>query len=350
MTRSMRVFIMCCISVFAAGLMMIPKAVSAETFNFTYSNFFPPSHIQSKLAESWCKEVNERTDGKVNITYYAGNTLTKAPQTYDAVVSQRADIGMSCILYTRGRFPLVDVINLPFGNPSGKFATAAFNELYDEFKPDEFSDTKVMYLHAHGPGLIHTKNKPVHTLAELEGMKIRSGGPVSEIVKALGATPVSMPMSETYQALQKGVVEGACYPEETNKGWKMAEVVDYTIACYDTAYSTGFYVVMNKDKWNSLPSDVQKTIEQINAEWAVKHGKAWDTSDYEGVRYTLSLGNSLIGIDKEEAAKWKKAVQPVFDKYLETTEKRGVPGEKALDFLNKMIDEYKQGNFESKYY
>ena len=349
MTRAMRMFAMFCVPVIAVCL-IAPASAFAKTYTFTYSNFFPPSHIQSKLAKAWCEEVEKRTDGKVKITYYAGSSLTKPSQTYDAVVNQSADIGMSCILYTRGRFPLMDVINLPFGNPSGKFATAAFNELYDELDPQGFSDTKVMYLHAHGPGLIHTKEKAVHSMEELAGMKIRSGGPVAEIVKALGATPVSMPMPETYQALQKGVVEGACYPEETNKGWKMAEVVDYTIACYDTAYSTGFYVVINKEKWNALPADAKKTIEQINAEWAQKHGKAWDTSDYEGVRYTLSLGNSIIGIDKDEAAKWKEAVQPVFDKYLKATEKRGVPGEKALDSLNRMVDQYNKGKFESKYY
>ncbi|MFO7753629.1 MAG: TRAP transporter substrate-binding protein [Desulfobacteraceae bacterium] len=349
MTRAMRLFVMCCLSMVAAGLVM-PASGFAETYEFTYSNFFPPSHIQSKLAKSWCEEVEKRTDGKVSITYYDGSSLTKPSQTYDAVVSQRADIGMSCILYTRGRFPLMDVINLPFGNPGGKFATAAFNELYDKFEPEEFSDTKVMYLHAHGPGLIHTKNKPVHSMEDLKGMKIRSGGPVADIVKALGANPVSMPMPDTYQALQKGVVEGACYPEETNKGWKMGEVIDYSIACYDTAYSTGFYVVMNKDKWNSLPADVKKTMEQVNAEWAEKHGKAWDTSDYEGIRYTLSLGNSIIGIEEDEAEKWKKAVKPVFDKYLKGTEKRGVPGKEALDYLNGMVEEYHKGKFESKYY
>ena len=349
MTRAMRMFAMFCVPLVAVCL-IIPASAFAKTYSFTYSNFFPPSHIQSKLAKSWCEEVQERTDGKVNITYYDGSSLTKPSQTYDAVVNQSVDIGMSCILYTRGRFPLLDVINLPFGNPSGKFATAAFNELYDEFSPEEFSDTKVMYLHAHGPGLIHTKEKAVHSMEDLKGMKIRSGGPVAEIVKALGATPVSMPMPETYQALQKGVVEGACYPEETNKGWKMAEVVDHTIACYDTAYSTGFYVVMNKDRWNALPADVRNTIEQINAEWAEKHGNAWDTSDYEGVRYTLTQGNSLIGIDEKEAEKWKEAVQPVFDKYLEATEERGVPGEKALESLNRMVEEYNKGKFESKYY
>jgi len=324
--------------------------VQAGGVNLTYSNFFPPGHIQSKLAESWCKEVEARTNGEVKISYFGGNTLVKAAQIYDGVVTGRTDIGMSCLLYTRGRFPLMDVINLPFGNPSGKFATAVFNELYNKFQPKELSDTKVLYLHAHGPGLIHTQKKNVTSMADLKGLKIRSTGSIAGMVKALGAIPVSMPMPEVYQALQKGVVQGAVFPEETNKGWKMGEVIDYSIACYPTAYSVGFFVVMNKDKWNALSQKAKDAIDAIDQEWAKKHGEAWDTSDYEGVQYSLTLGNSITGIAPEEANKWKAAVQPVFDEYLEQTKKRSLPGKAALDFLDKQLNLYHAGKFHSQYY
>ena len=341
------------LAVGAAFLAMGPASVPvshAKALNMTYSNFFPPSHVQSKLAESWCREVEERTNGEVKISYYAGNTLVKAAQIYDGVVTGRTDIGMSCLLYTRGRFPLMDVINLPFGNPNGRFATAIFNEVYDKFKPGELSDTKVMFLHAHGPGLIHTQKKAIRTMDALKGLKLRSPGSVAGMLKALGATPVSMPMPEVYQALQRGVVEGAVFPEETNKGWKMGEVIDYTIACYPTAYSVGFFVVMNKDKWNSLSDSAKKAVSETNREWAVKHGEAWDVSDYEGVRFTLNMGNSIIGISGDEAERWKKAVQPVFDEYVKKAEKRKVPGQEALDFLNQQLELYNKGKFTSRYY
>jgi len=334
---------------FLAAVPVLSGNASAEVVNMTYSNFFPPSHVQSRLAESWCKEVELRTKGEVKISYFSGNTLVKDDQIYDGVVSGRTDIGMSCLLYTRGRFPLMDVINLPFGNPSGRFATAVFNELYDKFKPAELSDTKVMFLHAHGPGLIHTQKKEVRTMADLKGLKIRSTGSIAGMIKALGATPVSMPMPEVYPALEKGVVEGAIYPEETNKGWNMAEVTDYTIACYPTAYSVGFFVVMNQAKWNLLSDGAKTAIQEINVEWAAKHGAAWDESDYEGVSFSLGLGNTMIGIEPDEALLWKKAVTPVFDTYLQDTEKRGVPGKETLDFLNKSLDSYAKGSFTSRY-
>ncbi len=325
------------------------SSVVAKTYRFTYSSFFPPNHIQSKLAEAWCKEVEKRTNGQVKIIFYPGQTLTKAAQVYDGVVTGRSDIGMSCLLYTRGRFPLMDFINLPFGNPSGEFATAVINEVYNNFKPAELSDVKVLYLHAHGPGLIHTKKKSVHKLEDLKGLKIRTPGAVAEMIKALGASPLSMPMPEVYQALQRGVVDGAVYPEETNKGWKMAEVIDYTIACYPIAYSVGFFVVMNKNKWNQLPDRIKKIIDQIDKEWAIKHGKAWDDSDYEGMRYSLSLGNSIIGITPKEAKRWKKRVKIVFDRYIEQTEKKGLPGKKVLKFLEEALKQYHREKLVSEY-
>ncbi len=336
--------------IFAIGVIFfLSTGAKARTYVLTYSSFFPPTHIQSKLAEQWCKEVEKRTGGEVKIYFYPGQTLTKASQCYDGVVMDRSDIGMSCLLYTRGRFPLMDFINLPFGNPSGAFATAIINEVYEKFKPKELSDVKVLYLHAHGPGFIHVKNKPIHKLEDLKGLKIRCPGSVADTLRALGAIPVSMPMPEVYQALQKGVVEGAVYPMETNKGWRMAEVIHYSIANYEIAYSVGFFVVMNKRKWEMLPLKDRKIIDAIDIEWAKKHGRAWDTSDFEGFRYTLYLGNEVIGIPPKEAQRWKNKVQCVIDDYVKRTEAKGLPGREVLNYVMKRLKEYKAGKFTSKY-
>ncbi|GAB6887547.1 hypothetical protein JCM13304A_10450 [Desulfothermus okinawensis JCM 13304] len=243
----------------------------------------------------------------------------------------------------------MDFINLPFGNPSGEFATAIINEVYTKFKPKELSQVKVLYLHAHGPGFIHLKKKPVYKLKDLKGLKIRCPGSVADTLKALGAIPVAMPMPEVYQALQKGVVEGATYPIETNKGWKMAEVTKYTIANYKIAYSVGFFVVMNKKKWNSLPDKYKKIIDQIDIKWAKKHGKAWDNSDFEGIRYTLAHGNTIIGIGEQEADRWARRVKGVFDTYINMTKKKGLPGDKVIEYLKKALKQYKKGQFKSKY-
>lgn len=314
----------------------------AKTIKLTYSNFFPPTHIQSKLAEAWCKEVEKRTDGRVVVEYFPGQTLTKARQVYDGVVTGLSDVGLALFAYTPGRFPVMAAVDLPMGYMSGKTATKVVNEVYRKFRPKELSDTQVMYLHAHGPGILNTKGKLVRTLEDLKGMKLRGHGTSGEIVKALGATLVGMPMPELYQSLQKGVVEGALYPIEVNKGWRMGEVTDYTTACFSIAYTSSFFVVMNKDKWNSLPAKDQKIIEQINEEWIEKTGDAWDSSDLAGYLYSLSQGHEIVGLDKDEAARWKKAVAPVIDQYIKDMNAKGFNGREIVDFTAATLDNYQK--------
>jgi TRAP-type C4-dicarboxylate transport system substrate-binding protein len=125
---------------------------------------------------------------------------------------------------------------------------------------------------SHGPGVVHTK-KRVNKLEDLKGMKLRSTGTVAKIVSALGAVPVAMPQTETYEALSKGIVDGLMSPVEVLQGWKFGEVVGNTTLDLGTAYGLGFFIVMNKEKWNSLPPDIQKIIEKINEEWIVKAEK-----------------------------------------------------------------------------
>lgn len=340
MTGRKMVLAMVCLLGLAVLLGAPPVAKAAAPIKLTYSNFFPPTHIQSKLAESWCKEVEKRTGGRVVVEYFPGQTLTKARQIYDGVVQGMSDLGLCLFGYTRGRFPLMEVVDLPLGYSSGVVATKVANAVYKKFKPKELNDVEVMYLHAHGPGILHTKDKPVKTMADLAKLKIRSHGTTAKVVKALGGTPVAMPMPELYQALQRGVVDGALYPVEVNKGWKMAEVVKFMTWDEPIANTSTFFVVMNKGKWNSLPKDVQKIIRQINAEWVIKHGKAWDTSDAKGKAYFLKKGGKIIQLSPQEAARWKKAVEPVLGEYVKAAAKKGVPAAEALKFTQKKLAEF----------
>ena len=323
------------------GLALVVTGVTtaeAKTIKLTYSCFFPPTHIQSKLAESWSKEVEKRTNGRIKVEYYPGQTLTKAAQCYDGTVEGISDLGFSVLAYTRGRFPVMSAVDLPLGYTSGKVATEVINSVYKKFMPKELLDTEVMYLHAHGPGLVHTKGKAVRTLEDMKGLKLRGHGTSALVVKALGGTPVPMPMPETYQSIQKGVVSGSVYPFEANKGWKLGEVTDYATCAFSAAYTTSFFVVMNKDKWNKISKKDQKIIEQINEEWIVKHGQAWDSSDMEGIKYFLNQGGQIIGLDKKEAEKWKNAVAPVIDDYVKKGKEKGIPAQEVVDFTIKTLN------------
>ena len=312
----------------------------ADTVKMTYSNFFPPTHIQSKLAEQWCHEVEKRTNGTVKIDYFPGGTLTKAKQCYDGVVEGISDIGLSVLAYSRGRFPVMAAVDLPMGYTSGTQATLVANAVYNKYEPKEFNDVQAMYFHAHGPGILFTTEKPVTTLADLKGQKIRSTGNSAKLVKALGGTPVGQPMPTAYQSLQKGVVDGSMNPIESNKGWKLAEVVKFGTLSYPVAYTTTFFVVMNKDKWESLDAATQKIINEINTEWAVKHGQAWDESDEAGKAFFLEKGGKFITLDDDQATKWIEAAKPVIQNYHDSVENKKFDSRDVVKFINtEMIKE-----------
>ncbi|MBP7529497.1 MAG: TRAP transporter substrate-binding protein [Syntrophorhabdaceae bacterium] len=315
--------------VFLAG--SIPAYAQEKVITLNFSNFFPASHKNSLIMVDWCKEVEKRTKGRVKVTYYPGAVLTPAGQTYDSVVKGIADVGESVLGYTKGRFPLTEVIDLPLGYKNAYVATKMINAYYKKFQPKEFDQVKVMYLHAHGPGILFTK-RPVNNLEELKGMKVRSTGFSAKVAAALGASPVAMPQTESYDALRTGVVDGILNPIEAMKGWKIGEVVKYTIENYGSAYSTSFFVVMNKSRWEALPPDIQKIIEGINEEWIEKQGKLWDTIDKEGREFMVQRGNKFIALSKAEDARWAEKVRPVIDEYVKELKVKGLPGEEALKF------------------
>jgi TRAP-type transport system periplasmic protein len=326
---------------FGLAVAFVMGAVAADpgyckTFELTYSIFFPATHGHTLLATEWAKEIEKRTNGAVKINMFPGATLTPADQCYDGVVKGISDIGMSVLSYTRGRFPMMEVIDLPLGYQKGLQATRLCNAVYEKFKPKELDDTKIMYLHAHGPGIFHTKT-PVSKMEDLKGMKIRCSGTSAKVVTALGATPVAMPQTEAYDALQKGVVQGLVSPIEALKGWKFAEVVNNTTENFGSAYSLAFFVVMNKKKWDSLPKEAQQVIEQVNKEWIEKTGKAWDEFDKEGLEYALSKGDKIIKLTKEQDERWAKAVRPVLDEYAAAAKAKGLPGDEALTFCQEWL-------------
>jgi TRAP-type C4-dicarboxylate transport system substrate-binding protein len=313
-----------------------PKTVVTAPIELSYSVFFPPSHIQCKMADEWAAEVGKRTAGRVKVTVYAGGTLTKAPQCYEGVVNGVSDIGMSCFAYTRGRFPLLAGLDLPVGYPDGRVATTVANQMVQKYMPAELSDVHVLYVHAHGPGILASR-KPVASLAEMKGLKVRATGLCTQIVEALGGVPVGMSQPETYEALQKGVVEATFCPIETLKGWKQGEVIDYVIDTSAIGYTTAMFVVMNKDSWSKLDAELQGLLTAISAEWVARHGDAWDQADREGREFVGSLNKTLSALSAEEVGKWKSAVASVLNDYVKDTQGKKLPGDTFLAELQAQL-------------
>jgi len=322
-------------------VMAIPATkASPKTYKFTYSTYFPPTHIQTKVPQSWAKEIEKRSNNQIKIQIFTSGSLTPAPQIYDGVVKGISDFGLSVFSYTAGRFPVVSAIDNPLGYPNAYVATRAINELSLKFKPKELSDVHVCYLFAHGPGLLHTAQKPVYSVDDVKGLKIRSTGTSQLIVRALGGVPVALSQGESYDALRKNIVDGTLVPIEALEGFKQAEVLKYTTLTYSATYSIGFFVVMNLDKWNSLPKDLQQIITDVSKEYEEITAKAWQDSDESGRKFALSKGHKFIELSDTESARFKEAVKLVLAEYVKKANEKGVDGQAVLDAVKEMVEKY----------
>ncbi|MBA7696811.1 Solute-binding protein [subsurface metagenome] len=330
------------VSCFLVSLTIISvPAIEAKTINLTYSNFFPPTHGHAIQGANMIKEIEKRTNGRVKISYFPGGTLTKPRVCYDGVVKGISDIGMSCFAYTRGKFPVMEAVDLPFGYKSGKVATRVAWEYYKRMRPKELRDVKVLVIHAHGPGILAAR-KDVNSLDDIKGMKIRCTGLSSKIAKYLGAAAVAMPQNQAYEALQKGVVEGTFCPIEVLKGWKQGEVIDYVIETKALGYTTAMFVVMNKKKYESLPPDIKKVFDEVGKEWVDVHGDVWNKIDGEGREYALQLGKKIHGLSPAQETKWIQSISPIIIEYQSKMEKNGLPGKKAVSLLRDLIAKHSQ--------
>jgi len=299
-----------------------------------FANFFPPVHKNAVVWGEFCQEINKKSGGNVEIFYYPGGTLLTAPKIAAGVVTGIADIGLSHFAYSRGRFPVMEVFELPFGFPSAWVGAGVANEFYDKFKPKEWDQYHPLAFCASTPNVIGTLSKPVRTLQDLKGMKMRGTGRIGDIVKALGATPMPIEMVDLYEALRRGVVEGNLGSAEQLEGFKIGELIKYVTASWRTGGCFGFYVAMSKRKWDALPPDMQKLFNEVSNEYKDKWGIAFNSIDIGGINFTKNHGGQVIDLSEAETAKWVTAVQPLFADFKKDLMSKGYKDQEIESWFN----------------
>ncbi len=325
------------LAVFMVGL-LLSGGVRAEQIKLSYANFPPAPTFPCVQMERWAKEVEKRTGGKVKVKTYPGGTLLGAKNMLDGVISGMADIGCLCLPYQPGRFPLLAGVDLPHEFPNATVASLVLWELYNKYKPKSFAKVKVLTMFTCAPGHIMSKI-PVRSLKDLKGVELRTTGAVAKVMELLGATPVAMPMSEVPEALQKGVVKGLVSSLEVLKDFKFAETCRYVTLMYLPTAS--FAVVMNKQKWNSLPDDVKKVMDDLGREQAIWTGRYMDDHVKEAIDWSKKTYNvEFITLSKAEMEKVRELLKPVIDNYLAKTKAAGLPGEAFLKDLKILKEKY----------
>jgi TRAP-type transport system periplasmic protein len=225
--------------------------------------------------------------------------------------------------YQPGRFMVTNATALPVGFPNATVASLTLWDLYKKYKPEGFAKVKVLTMFTCAPANIYAK-VPVRNLHDLKGLQLRASGGVAEVLKALGATAVGMPQSATPEALQKGVVKGAASSLETLKDFKYAEMCKYVTMLNGPVYP--FAVVMNMDKWNSLPKDVQEVFDGMTVQQCVWTGLYMDSHVNESIAWSKKNYNIEITVlPKEEKAKWDKLLEPITGKWIKGAEAKGLP-------------------------
>jgi TRAP-type C4-dicarboxylate transport system substrate-binding protein len=325
------------------GLMVIVTLVPSIVFGaieLKFANFFPVPARQSKICEEFIKDLEARSGGELKIRLFTAGTLLTAPKIYDGVAEGIADIGFSNISYTFGRFRMTEALDLPLGFPNAWVSNHVANDFYRQFKPKEWDKIHMLSMHTSPVNVVLTATKPVNKMEDLKGMTVRGQGFIAEVVTALGATSRSIPMAEAYEAMQKKVIEGLMIPMETLRAFRMAEVSKYVTECWPIGQVYTFYLIMNKDKWNKLPPNIQKIFNEYPFE--EKLATTWNEIDIDGKKLGMEKGLKFIELSPDEMKKWKKAVEPVIDNYVKSMTDAGYPTKEIRESINyiRMRTEY----------
>ncbi|MFC1942594.1 TRAP transporter substrate-binding protein [Chloroflexota bacterium] len=323
----------CLIVVFLTTSLLVGCGTKeAEVIELSWNSHFNAQHGLYLAGQYYADRVNEETNGRVVITTFPTGTLSSAPEVFEGVVAGVSDIGAASPAYTPGRFPAVDSTSVPLPSKSAYVTSHMGSDFWFHFQPAEWDDVHVLWIDAAGPYVLSSTDKQIKTPADLKGLKLRASGPqAAAFAAALGGTPVSVPMPEVYEAASKGILDVLVTPVETHKGWRHAEVTKY-VTKLPVTFTTPGFSVMNMDKWNALPADIQKIMTDLAQEQLEVQAKVWRYIDIEGEQYFLSLGGGreIYVIPDSEAQIWVDLVIPVINDYIKEKTALGLP---AADYV-----------------
>jgi TRAP-type transport system periplasmic protein len=335
----------------AAAFMALAASLPAQAqqepeVTLRIHQFLPAqAFIPKDFIVPWAEKVEQESNGRIKFEHYPSMQLGGSPPSlYDQVREGVVDIVWTLPGYTPGRFPKAEAFELPFLVTTAEASSAAFWDFYEKHLQDEFADVKVLAVHNHGPGLIHTKGKAVRTLEDMRGMKLR--GPtrtVTSLLERLGATAVGMPVPAVPESLSKGVIDGAVIPWEVTVPLKVPELTDYhTVFAGDRGlYTSSFVFAMNQEAYDRLPDDLKKVIDdnsgRVASAWA---GRVMDQGDVIGLELAQQTDNEIITIGEEEKQRWVEAAEPVVQAWIEEMNSQGFNGEELVNDARALIEQH----------
>ena len=327
-------------------IVFLPTYVLAETVILRYHSFLPMPHSSnSKFVKPWADKLTEESNGELVVEMYPSMQLGgKPPQLVDQVRDGVVDIIWTVAGYTPGRFPRLEVFDLPFMPTTALATSQASHEFSESLGKEDLDEYKVLAVHVHAPGTIHTKNKLIKTIEDFEGLKLR--GPTRAITKmlaGLGATPVGMPVPQVAPSLSKGVIDGMVVPWEVMPSFKLHELTkSHTELSADRGlYTTPFLFLMNKDRYQALSSEHKAIIDRNSGIGLAKiAGQLWDDIEIPARQLAMDAGGEFFKLSGESLEKIKLVGDKLTDDWIESATKNGLNGSNLVLKAKQLIEKY----------
>ncbi len=295
-----------------------PSEVEGDDVTLTLGHPFPEGHpIAVNAIIPWAEEVEEATNGTVTIEIVPGGALSPSDAVYENTAAGAQDLGWALHGYTAGRFPLTDVVELPFTFESAEQATEVLWTLYDEFPElqEEYADTEVVALWTHDIGDLWVAGDPVETMEDVQGLTLRAPGPLqNELIEGLGGSAVGLPAADLFDSLERGVIDGLMIAKSGLNSFNLFEVLDHGVQC--DCYVAAQFLVANPASWDQLSDSQREVVEALGREMSMTAAEVYD-GIYDDVNDMLAdEGIEMVVLEGEERENWEQAGQDVVDAWL----------------------------------
>lgn len=327
-----------------AALMASGMPAVAQEVTLRMHQFLPPqATVPAQILIPWAEAVGEASGGRIKIEVYSAMALGGTPpQLMDQVADGVVDIAWTLPGYTPGRFPRVEVFELPFMMTNAEATSRAYWDMYESDMADtDFADFHMLGAWVHGPGVIHVNGDAIESIDDMDGLKLR--GPtrvINDLLGELGATPIGMPVPALPENLAKGVIDGTVIPWEVTKALKIAELTNAHTEFVGerTLYTAAFVLIMNKDSYDAMPADLQAILDGLSgADFSANAGKVMQDADAAGRAVAADRGNTIITIEGDDLATWEAAAQPVIDRWLTEMAAKDIDGADLLTRARALI-------------
>ena len=332
----------------AAAFALAALSAQAQEVTLKVHHFWPPSGMPpNKILKPFCDRIAADSKNRMQCQIYPAMQLGGTPaQLIDQVRDGVVDIAFTLPGYTAGRFPIMEVFELPFMMNSAEAGSKAAWDYYEKYATKEFPGIKPLMFAVHDNGYLHTRDKQIKQLSDLRGLKMRAPTrQTNKLLASLGATPVGMPLPAVADAVSKGTIDGFALPWEVIPTVKLHEMVKYHTETPDSKpalYTALFIIAMNKAKYDGLPADLKAIIDKHSgAVLSAEAGEVWDHSKAVGRKPAVDRGNVFYTLTDAETDKFIKASAPLYEQWVADMDKRGLPGKQMLEDARGLVDKYK---------